>query len=219
MYSLSSLRAVKDQPTKGVRVTTRNRRAAALTLACLCTTWLSACSNTSPEAGRPNTAPPVSSTASGQTEIPTKSAAQLTAPERPAAADGLTLAAGEAFIGYYSELRNYATATGDTGPMMAESDAGCVHCKGFVSSVKKSNGANGLLVGEYRESVKEISTIAIGEGGHLGADMVITVGQFVRRDSRSGPPVNSKAKSYFREVALSPRNGNWVMFELRQQES
>jgi hypothetical protein len=215
---LPALIADKIELRRGLYVTTCNRRAAALALACLCIAWLSGCNHASPEAGRPDTAPPVGTTPSGQTETPAKSAPQLTAPERPAAADGLTLAAGEAFINYYTDLMNYASATGDAAPVVAESDAGCLHCKGFVSSVKKSNGTNGLLVGGYRESIKEISTIAIGEGGHLGADMVIKVGQFTRRDSRSASPVNSKAKTYFREVALSPRSGNWVMFELRDQE-
>ncbi|GAA3579391.1 DUF6318 family protein [Kribbella ginsengisoli] len=197
---------------------TRSGQVVVLSLGCLCAAVLTGCNNESPEAGRPNTAAPASTARAGLTESPSQSTPRLAAPVRPAAADGLTLAAGEAFINYYSELMNYASATGDAAPLLSESDAGCQRCKRFVSSVKKSNGANGLLAGDYRERIKEISAIAIGEGGHLGADMVVTVGQFTRRDASSASPVNSEAKTYFREIALSPRSGRWVMFEVRDQE-
>lgn len=199
-------------------MTTRNRQVAALTLACLSAALSTGCSNKSPEAGRPNLAPLATTAHSESTETPSKPTPQQTTPERPAATDGLTLAAGEAFISYYSDLLNYASDTGDTGPLLTVSNAGCLHCKELARFAKMSNGANGLLAGEYHEKVNEISRIAIGQGGHLGADLVITVGQFTSRKSPSSSPLHSKATTYFREVALSPQGGSWVMFELRQQE-
>lgn len=201
-------------------MTTRNRRATALTLACLCAALLTACTQKSPEAGRPNTAPPPTRTTMTEpTAAPSNSSAPPTAaPERPGNADGLTLAAGEAFVRYYSDLMNYAADTGDAAPMLAVSDAGCEHCKLYAKFAKESNHANGLLTGDYREKVKEITQLTRAENGHLGGFAVITVGQFISRQSPSASPFNSKPRTYTREVALSPQDGRWVMFELRQQE-
>jgi hypothetical protein len=206
-------------------VTTRKRRAIALTLACLCaTTLLPACTNKSPEAGQPNTAPPNSGSTSSATSTPTAGNSTPTtgtpsaAPERPKAAEGATLAAAEAFIRYYSDLMNYAADTGDTSPMLSASEAGCETCQTYADFVKVSNAANGLLTGDYREHLKKVSELSRGQGGHLGGSAVVTVGAYVSRQTRSATPFQSKATTYSRQFALSPQDGNWVMFEMKQDE-
>jgi hypothetical protein len=187
-------------------------------LACLATAFLlTSCGQGSPEAGHPNTSLPATS-ANSATGTPTDSASTpATAsgpPERPANAMGLTLAAGEQFVRYYSELLNYASETGDTGPMLANSEAGCASCKSYAEFVAKANAANGLLEGDYREKVTDVPDLFRAEGGRLGGSADVTVGAYVSRETKSAAPVNVKAAKYQRKFGLSSSKGNWVMYEM-----
>lgn len=202
-------------------VTHRNRPTAAA-LACLGAVLLTGCSPSSPEAGRPDTTPTTTTSTTAPTTAPSTSTPTTppssTAPERPAAANGLTLAAAEEFVRYYSELMNYASDSGDGSAMLRASDSGCENCKVYADFVKKSNAANGLLTGDYHEHVKEVSELVRGQSGRIGGSAVVTVGQYVSRETPSASPFTSKARTYTREVALSPQNGSWVMYEMRQVE-
>jgi hypothetical protein len=210
-------------------VTIRNRPTLAL-LACLAaTTLLTACAQSSPEAGRPNTAPPPSSTSvsgqpsgsastpasQGDTTSPTSPSAVPSAPPRPEAAGGLTLAAAEQFVRYYSDLMNYASATGDTQPMLGASDSGCENCKSYADFVTKANAANGLLKGDYRERITDVPELYRGQGGHVGGSASVAIGAYVSRETNTAAPINIKAAKYKREFALSPAGGNWVMYEMK----
>ena len=204
-------------------MTTRNRQATALTLACLCAAVLTGCNNPSPEAGRPNTAPPNSGSTSPTASSPMGSPKPSTgkpsvAPERPATAQGLSLAAAEAFVYHYSDLMNYASETGDPAPMLSASEAGCEACQTYADFVKVSNAANGLLTGDYREHLNEVSELVRGQSGRLGGSAVVKVGEYVSRQTPSATPFRSTAETYTRELALAPQNGNWVMFEMKQAE-
>jgi hypothetical protein len=203
-------------------VTTRNRPLPLLLLACLTTTLLTACTQ-SPEAGRPNTTPP-NSTSTLNSTAPTTSPSSSTAstattpeepPARPSGANGVSLAAAEAFIRYYSDVLNYASDTGDTKPLLAASDGGCEGCKLYADYVKKANGKNGGLTGDYREKLTEVSELYRGTNGHIGASALVSVGAYVSKQTPTSEPVASKAAKYKREIALSPKNGNWIMFEMK----
>lgn len=201
-------------------MTTRNRQATALTLACLCATTLTGCTNKSPEAGRPNTAPPtVGSTATSTTSPANPPGGTPSAPPlRPKSAEGLTLAAAESFVYYYSELMNYASDTGDVGDLLTASDSGCERCQLYADVVKKSNARNGLLTGDYHERTKEVSELVRGASGRLGGSAAVTVGAYVSKETASATPITSKPASYTRELALSPQGGNWVMYEMKLVE-
>ena len=194
-------------------MTTRNRPAATLTLACLATLALPACSPGSPDAGQPDT----SATSSAPSASSTPSTAAPTGPpERPSAATGLTLASAEAFVRYYSDLKNYASDTGDSTALLSASEAGCENCKAYADFVKKSNAANGLLTGDYHERLKEVSELVRGQNGRLGGSAIVSVGQYVSRQTPTATPFTSKPKTYTRELALSPQSGSWVMYEMKQ---
>jgi uncharacterized protein DUF6318 len=200
-------------------VTTRNRQATALTLACLCATaLLTACTNKSPEAGQPNTAPPQSSQGTTPPAPTSTGPTAGTPPVRPTEAKGLTFAAAEAFVHFYSDLMNYAADTGDGAPLLGASEAGCENCKSYVGFIKKSNAANGLLTGDYHEHLKQVSELSRGEGGRLGGFAVVTVGEYISRQTSSATPFKSRPRTYRRELALSPKDGNWVMYEMKQAE-
>jgi hypothetical protein len=111
---------------------------------------------------------------------------------------------------------NYAADTGDIGPLLQASEAGCENCKVYAQIVKKSNAANGLLSGDYHEHVKEVSELIRRPENQLGGSAIVSVGQYISRDAASANPTTSKATTYKREVALSAQGGHWVMFELRQ---
>ncbi len=199
-------------------MTHRNRPAKAL-LACLATTTLlTACTKPSPEAGQPNTPPPRTAGASGSTGAPTEPASTPASPsgppQRPTNAKGLTLAAGEQFVRYYSDLLNYASETGDTAPMLSNSEAGCESCKSYAGFVAKANAANGLLKGDYREKVTDVPDLYRGEGGHLGGSANVSVGAYVSKETKTSAPVNVKPAKYKREFALSADHGNWIMYEM-----
>jgi len=208
----------------GLTLVTNRNRPTRLLLACLsATALLTACGHSSPDAGRPNTAPPPPSSTtattqgtSGGTTPPTATASTPSSPPvRPSAADGLTLAAAEQFIHYYSSLMNYASDTGDTSSLLAASEAGCENCQAYADFVAKSNAANGLLTGDYHERVTDVSELVRGQAGRVGGSASVTVGSYVSRETTSAPPVTSKPTNYMREFALSPQGGNWVMYEMK----
>jgi hypothetical protein len=153
---------------------------------------------------------------------PTASASTSTAPsgppERPAAANGLTLAAAEAFYRYYVELKNYAATTGDTEALLSASEAGCEGCKEYATYVAKVNAANGGLTGDYQERVKEVSELVRGSGGRLGGSAVIAVGNYTTKNTPSAKPIVSKAAEFTDQIALSPNGQNWVMYETQFEE-
>ncbi|TWD81524.1 hypothetical protein FB561_2640 [Kribbella amoyensis] len=196
-------------------MTNRNRLKLLMT-ASLAVAGLTACTSSSPEAGRPDTAAPSTAASSASASTPvTKSPGKP--PERPAAAQGLSLAAAEAFVRYYSDLMNYSSDSGDVSAMLGASDAGCEACKAYADFVKKSNAANGLLTGDYYEHVTEVSELVRGANGRLGGSAVVTIGKYVSRDKPSASPFTTPATTYTREVALSAQGGSWVMYELRQE--
>ena len=201
-------------------MTHRNRPSIAL-LACLATaTLLTGCTQESPEAGRPNTAPPTASPSGNP--LPSESTAATPTPTgpptRPADADGLSLAAAEAFVRHYVDLMNYASQTGDGGPLLAASEAGCEGCKQYADFAAKVNAANGGLSGDYFERVSEVSGLVRGSSGHLRGSAAVTIGSYTTKGSASAAPVTSKATSYTEQVALSPSKGNWIMFEIKLEE-
>ncbi|MEV0283318.1 DUF6318 family protein [Kribbella sp. NPDC050820] len=203
-------------------MTTRNRPRPLL-LACLATTTLlTACTTGSPEAGRPNTNPPSTPTATSSNATPTTtsgtSAPTSAPPSRPSAADGLTLAAAEAFIRHYIDLMNYASQTGDGAPLLAASESGCEGCKQYAAFAAKVNGANGGLSGDYFERVTEVTELVKRDSGHLGGSAKVTVGAYTTKESPTAQPVTSTPASYTEQIALSPAGGNWVMYEIKLED-
>lgn len=199
---------------------TYRNRPTTIALACLTTTLLAACNANSPEAGRPDTAPPTTApTAVPASTTPSNSSTPPSAaPERPSAANGLTLAAAEVFVRYYSDLMNYASSSGDGTAMLSASDAGCENCKAYADFVKISNEANGLLTGDYREHITDVSELVRGQSGRLGGSASVKVGAYVSRETPSATPIETKATNYKREFALSPQGGSWVMYEMKLVE-
>jgi hypothetical protein len=208
-------------------VTHRNRPMPTL-LVCLATTaLLASCGKSSPEAGHPNTSPQIStgttttptnetSATSGPSNTVSTPSATLPAapPERPKAAIGSSLAAGEAFVGYYVDLLNYSYGTGDSGPLLTASDKGCVGCKGVADYVKKINVKNGNLEGDYLDRLIDVKEIFRGSSGRLGGSATLKSGTFTERDSPSASPVPQGGDTGTMEFTLSPSGGNWVMYEM-----
>ncbi|WBQ04604.1 DUF6318 family protein [Kribbella sp. CA-293567] len=206
-------------------MTTRNRQATISTLACLCAALLTACNNDSPDAGRPNTAPPPSpsssatSTASAPSESrPTTSPTPTAPPERPDTATGLTLASAEAFIGYFVSLQNYAYATGDVQYLLAASDKGCLGCKGITDYLKVSNGSNGGLSGDYLDRLVEVKEIVKAGNGKVAGTAKVSTGAYTERLSPSATPVARPAASATLAFTLSPSGNNWLMYEMEINE-
>lgn len=205
-------------------MTTRNRPRPLL-LACLATTTLlTACTTDSPEAGRPNTNPPTtvptsaspSTTESSGTTAPSTVAS--TPPARPATAVGASLAAGEAFIGYYVDLLNYSYATGAPDAFLSESDKGCVGCQGLADYVRKTNAKNGGLQGDYRDQLVSVKEIYRGKSGRVGGSATIKTGNYQERTTPGASPIPQPAGSGTMEFTLSPSGGNWVMYEMQINE-
>ncbi|MFI5735255.1 DUF6318 family protein [Kribbella sp. NPDC051587] len=200
-------------------MTIRNKPAF-LAAACLSALLLSACGPGSPEAGRPNTSPPPPATApttgSGSSSTPTTTPSG--APQRPAAANGLTLGAADAFYRYYIELENYAAATGDTSALLDESDAGCEGCKEYADFVAKVNAANGGISGDFRFKIKDVSQLARGSTGRVGGKAQLSVGRFTTKDTPTSKPIISEPTNYVDTIALSASGTNWVMYEMDSAE-
>ncbi len=184
---------------------------ACVSVACLAAV-LAGCSNAGPAAGSMDPPAPSSATQVAST-TPTESTPAV--PRRPGSANGLGLAAAEEFVRYYSSLLNYASDTGDTVPMLSESDSGCENCKAYADFVRKSNGANGLMNGDYAERVGEVAELVRGESGRVGGSATIKVGLYVSRRTPTDAVFTSKPATYTREFALSAQAGRWVMYEMK----
>jgi hypothetical protein len=171
---------------------------------------VTACAASSPEAGRPNTAPATSVTQPAAAV----SSPLASPPERPEAAYGLTLAAAELFIRHYVDLMNYAAATGDTTAMRSVSAKGCVGCGKYYASVEQVNEQDGGLIGDYRERVVEVTELTRTGHEKVSAATNVTVGSYTARQSPSATPVVIKASPYTEEMVLAADGGNWQMFEM-----
>ncbi|TDD48850.1 hypothetical protein E1263_32860 [Kribbella antibiotica] len=183
---------------------------------------LTACGPGSPEAGRPNTAPPsVSTTPTGSATTPGATAPSGTtgsSPTRPQTAEGPSLSAGEAFIGYYVELMNYSYETGNPQALLAEADKGCLGCKGFAEYTRKVNAKNGGLTGDYKDRLTSVKEIFRGTDGKVGGSAALKSGVFQERTSPSAAPVSHDPGTGSMEFTLSARDGNWVMYEMQIKE-
>ncbi|GAB2567710.1 hypothetical protein [Kribbella endophytica] len=160
--------------------------------------------------------------AGGQQTTPSStSAPSITskAPERPPAARGLELEAGEAFYRHYVDLMNHAAKTGETAGLLAASDGGCEGCRDYADFVAAVNVVNGGIDGDYAEKVEEVSELTHGEDGRVGGSAVVTVGTYTTRRSPGASPVVSKATEYVEEIALAPKGGDWVMYEVQLRDS
>jgi hypothetical protein len=126
----------------------------------------------------------------------------------------LSLAAGEAFIRHYIDLLNYSARTGDTAPVHAASDPGCLGCAAYINSVKKINEANGGLKGDFFERLVEVNELTRADDGQLSATAQLKVGAYTARQTPSAKPVVIPAAKYTQEMALAPSDGHWTMFEM-----
>lgn len=182
-------------------------------LACLSATALLASCG---QAGHPDPSAP---TGGPSDAVSTPSAAAPTAPPmRPQAATGGSLAAGEAFIGHYVDLLNYSRGMGDPGPLLAASDKGCIGCKAIADYAKKINLKNGTLEGDYNDRLVKVEEIFRGSSGRLGGSAILKSGTYTERDSANASPVPQGGGTGTMEFTLSPRGGNWVMYEMEIKE-
>ncbi len=114
---------------------------------------------------------------------------------------------------------NYASQTGDGAPLLAESEGGCEGCKQYAEIAAKVNAANGTLSGNYFERVAQVTGLTRGSNSdRLFGSTAVTIGSYTTKNSRTAKPVASKSRSYTEKVALSPSNGNWVMYEIKLEE-
>lgn len=125
------------------------------------------------------------------------------------------MAAAEAFYRHYVDLMNYAAQSGKTTELLAASEAGCEGCKEYADFVAKVNVANGGISGDYQEKVKEVSDLSRGDGGRVGGTAMVSVGSYTTKSSPTAKPSVSKAAEYTEEIALSPSDSNWVMYEIQ----
>ncbi|WP_432887300.1 DUF6318 family protein [Kribbella sp. CA-245084] len=168
-----------------------------------------------PEVGRGSS---VTISSASPEASPSRSPQVGAAPIRPVAAYGLGPAAAEQFVRHYVELMNYASQTGDGGPLLAASDADCLGCKQYADIAVRINASNGGLKGDYRERVSDVSDLIHRSNGRLRGSAAVTVGRYTTKDSPTAAPVISKAARYTEQVVLSPSKGNWVMFEIELED-
>ena len=195
---------------------TYRNRAAIVTSACLViATFATACSSGSPEAGRPDSTPtPPAATSSATPTTTPQPSSPAVPPHRPANASGLTLAAAEAFIGYYVSLQNYAYLTGDPQYMLDQSDQGCLGCKGIGDFVRISNGRNGGLSGDYLDHLVSVKEVTRGTTGRVAGSAEVRTGAYRERPSPSASLVDRAAGSATMEFSLSSSGSNWIMYEV-----
>jgi hypothetical protein len=139
-------------------------------------------------------------------------------PTRPVSASGLDLAAAAAFLRHYVALLNYAYATGDTAPMLAASDKGCVGCGGTADYLKATNGRNGGLAGDYSDHLVAITDLFRSSDGRVGGNVSIRSGAYTQRLGGTAGPAPKKTHTEKWQFTLSAAKGNWVMYELQVAE-
>ncbi|MFC5266796.1 DUF6318 family protein [Kribbella qitaiheensis] len=140
-------------------------------------------------------------------------------PTRPAPAAGATLAAGEAFLKYYVDLLNYAYTTGDPEPFLTQSDKDCEGCQGLADYVRKINGKNGGLRGDYKNTLLDLNEISRSEDGHLRGTAAIKSGTYEEVATPGASPLQQAGRTGTMEFALSPSpSSDWIMFEMALRE-
>jgi hypothetical protein len=152
------------------------------------------------------------------TGAPTSAPTATNPPERPAQAEGLTLSAAEAFLDHYVALLNFTYSTGDTQAVLAVSDKGCVGCKGTADYLKKTNGKNGGLAGDYADHLVNVKEIFRGSSGRVGGSAIVRSGNYTERSTPTAAPAQKKAHTETWQFTLSPNGNNWVMYEIQVAE-
>lgn len=72
----------------------------------------------------------------------------VSAPTLPAEAQGVSAKSAEAFVRYYVETINYASATGHTAQLQSASDERCVSCAAVQSAIETVYTTGSRLEGE-----------------------------------------------------------------------
>jgi hypothetical protein len=125
------------------------------------------------------------------------------------------MAAAEAFLSHYVGLLNFTYATGDTQALLAASDKGCVGCAGTADYLKKTNGKNGGLSGDYSDHLIEVKELFKGSSGRVGGSVTVRSGNYVERATPTSTPVQKRAHTETWQFTLAPSGANWVMYEIQ----
>ena len=155
----------------------------------------------------PSGSPPPSTSSS-----PTSSASTPSGPPTmPAAAKGRTAEAAEAFVRYYVDLINYATATLDTSAMEAVSLRSCENCQSIVTIAKNmKDGGRHYEGGRWDvASVEEVSA----PSGTRTFQMVVRVGD-LKVVAADGGVDTVEAKRTLVTVGVR-RDGGWKVAEFQ----
>jgi Family of unknown function (DUF6318) len=132
------------------------------------------------------------------------------APELPAAAKKHTKAGAIAFVRYYLDLLNYATHTGDVGPINRYSQDDCVGCQDdarFYEALYARGGwAKGLHRGVHRVTG---SAPARPEDVYIGIEMNRTSGSYqLRRGAKTQTLPREQSRLDFYLVWVQ---GHWMI--------
>ena len=100
---------------------------------------LTGCDSNPSPAPLPSESPSPSSSSPSPTAPP---------PTLPAAAKGTSEAAAKAFVRYWIDTLNYATATGETNALQNLGTADCESCKNFSDTIDEIYGAGGEVTSE-----------------------------------------------------------------------
>lgn len=176
---------------------------------CLMLVALVACDDNS------DASPPPTAGSTSPTPSPTPS--RPAPPTLPPAAKALTVESADRFVRYYLQLLDYAKVSHDLTPLRAWSDKGCLGCKELIDGYSRDFAAGGSYAGDF--TFKNVVTTGVRLNNARAAEVKFraTVGRHTVTESRGGKPSTYPGETVRWRVALTARDGQWIMYEMEDE--
>jgi hypothetical protein len=130
----------------------------------------------------------------------------------PWQAKGSSARAAKAFAVHFVETVNYASETGDVGPLTSVSSTDCTVCSGIADRITEVYGSGGHLEGD---GWTVISTQVLEQPGR---DRLVALGLSIAKERRfasaEATPVVSEPTKGNLDVHVRPHEGSWVITRL-----
>ncbi|WP_415002849.1 DUF6318 family protein [Aeromicrobium sp.] len=144
-------------------------------------------------------------------EASASASATLAVPVVPVAAGENTPEGAEAFLHYYIEVINYASHTGDTGPLQQASTPDCTGCQDYVNHFNEWDARGGSTTdGDW--SISEIEQVPHATDAAWVVTLHLAAGFYI--ESKGAERKRFEASD--EEVTFVARftNGGWQMAQL-----
>lgn len=138
-------------------------------------------------------------------------------PDPPEGAKKNTLGGAEDFVRYYIELLNYASDTGDTRPLKAQSGSSCGGCHDYANLYEQTYRSGGFF--EDGDWVPQPQVLKQNFEGTVRLVVTVDAKPGRYKERRTAPTRAYGSNQYSLTFVLSRSNGRWVVREFDGSET